>query len=285
MSLQMDDPKSWPKSWDEKVSAADDLYWRVKLILQTVGAELPKTPRRPDVRLILDNISPHHRIFRNPAKHAGDKAEKIAPKGQDNGKGTAVMVMLQGKTLTEQFENAAKLVKRYNLDKEGLSEKFVQALESGEALDLVSEAYGPSDIQAQSDKLVELEWTHDNGQKEVIKPVKGAVCSYGARTAEKQLAFRTVFEQRVQGTRTIAELAQGEGMVVAVSQDWETKEESTRPIVPSVARDFYGEHYNAIPVVNVIAGTETITLVDLKNGQQIERAVDYVLKGNAPKIA
>lgn len=215
-------------------------------------------------------------VFRNPAKHAGDKAEKIPPKGQDNGKGTAVMIMLKGDTLTAQFKNAAALVKRYKLDKQGLSAAFIKALSNGKALDLVAEAYGPADLAAQAAKLDDVKWTGVDGVTETIIPVRGPVCAYGARKAAEETAFRTMYDIYVKGTNTVAELVESEGMIIAVSENWETGAETTRPIVPSVARGFYGEHFDNMPVVRMNS-EGMINTVDLKNGQIVERFVDYRL--------
>ena len=46
-------------------------------------------------------------------------------------------------------------------------------------------------------------------------------------------------------------MVESAGMCVQVSENWETKVETTRPIVPSVAQDFYGVFYDDIPVVTL----------------------------------
>ena len=124
------------QSWQDKVLDADSIWAQVKQALDAKGLELPKTPRRPDVRLILDNVSGMDQVFRNPGDHS-NKAEHIPASGDK----TATMVMVKGDTLAEQFSNAQTLAARYDLGREGLSAAFVNALRSGEAL--CAPAYEP----------------------------------------------------------------------------------------------------------------------------------------------
>jgi len=266
------------QSWQEKVLNADKIWAQVKYILQSNGLDLPKTPRRPDVRIILNNISGTDKLFRNPGDHSS-KAEHVPATGDK----TAAMVMVKSDTLADQFASAAKLVARYNLEQDGLSAAFVQALQSGEALDLVSEAYGPAPFEGQASKLVNVSWQQADGTIDAITPVQGTACAYGARAATDEKAFLTELVIFVQGTSTNAELIEGSGMVVAVSEDWQTKMESTRPIVPSVAKGFYGKHYANIPVVSV-SPDGLVQSIDLKNGIVIELVSDYQVTTPVPKI-
>lgn len=255
------------KSWAEKILSADSIYAQIKHAVEQAGIELPKTPRRPDVRLIVENNSGVDQIFVNPANHAGDKAEVIPADGEQR----AAMVMLSGETLEEQQQAAAQLFAQYDLGNKGLSADFVAAIKADRAGGLVREAYGPAPLQAQADKLNDLVWTQANGNKADIKPVKGLAAAYGARAADKETAFAIKINIAVQGTSTIAETVEGTSIVVAVSSDWQTGAISTRPIVPSVAQEFYGEHYDALPVAT-ITPDGLLQTIDLRNGQTIDIA-------------
>lgn len=257
-------PFNKPQSWKEKTLDADKIWAQISQLLQSKGLTLPQTLRRPDVRLILDNVSGTDKIFRNPGDHS-NKAEKIPSSGDK----TAAMVMVHGDTLATQYQNAATLVKRYKLDQQGLSDSFVQALSDGTALDLVREAYGPAPFTAQSDKLVDVTWEHQNGQKDDITPVRHKACSYGARAAAGEMAFLTEIVVFIKGTGTTPEQVESTGMVIVVSEDWETKAISTRPIVPSVAKEFYGKHFDAIPVVDVHPDG-FVQKIDCKDGTVID---------------
>lgn len=58
-------------------------------------------------------------------------------------------------------------------------------------------------------------------------------------------------------------------MVIAVSKDWQTGGETTRPIVPSVAKEFYGRYFDTMPVVSLHPNGRVMT-IDLKNGTVID---------------
>jgi hypothetical protein len=256
------------KSWANKVLSADAIYAQVKLAAEQAGIELPKTPRRPDIRLIVENITGMDQIFANPANHAGDKAEVIPPYGDER----AAMIMLAGDTLEEQQEAAAQLFARFDLGNKGLSADFVAAIKADRAGGLVREAYGPAPLQAQADKLNDIVWTQASGHTATINPVKGIAAAFGARAADKEIASTIKINIAVQGTSTIAETVEGTSMVVAVSSDWQTGAISTRPIVPSVAQEFYGEHYAVLPIATVTPDG-LLQRINLGNGQTIDIAV------------
>lgn len=262
------------QSWKEKIIDGDKIWQQVKHILQARNLELPETARRPDVRLILDNVSGTDKMFRNPGDHS-NKAEMIPATGDK----TAAMVMVKGDTLTEQFNNAKQLEERYGLSENGLSDRFVQALMSGEALDLVDEAYGPAPFDGQASKLVDVAWEDADGNVTDINPVHGDACAFGARAPADEKAFRTEFVIYVQGTKTTPEKIENEGMVIAISEDWQTGAESTRPIVPSVAEGFYGNGYDNMPVVEVHPDGY-VTSVDLGNGTVIDLNAPEGFKGD-----
>jgi hypothetical protein len=240
-------------TWRQNVLRADDIWAQVESILKDNTETLPKTPRRPDLRLILNNASGAIQMFRNPAGHSS-QAETIPASGDK----TAAMVMLAGDTIEQQQQSAAALCEKYGLLEVGLTSAFTKALAAGEPL--VKEAYGPAPFNGQADKLVDVRWGDLN-----IEPVKTEFCAYGVRAPESELAVRTEIVLLVQGTSTNPEYIENEGMVIAVSEDWKTKEISTRPIVPSVAKGFYGEHYGNIPVVKINA-EGLVQSVDLQNG-------------------
>lgn len=261
----MAEEKQPRRKWQDKILEADKIWAQVRQVLAQRGLELPGTLRRPDIRVILDNRSGLNQVFGNPAKHAGDKAESIPAAGDK----TAAMIMVRGGTLAEQYSNAAKLAARYDLARQGLSVAFVNALHDGSALDLVSEAYGPAPFGEQAAKLVDVDWRDAEGKSAAIDPVVDGACAYGARAATTETAFRTRINLFIKGTSTTPEMIQNEGMVIAVSRDWQTKAVSTRPIVPSVAKEFYGAHYESIPVVE-IHPDGFVQKIDLGNGTVID---------------
>jgi hypothetical protein len=253
------------QTWKQSVLEADRIYAQVKRALAKAKAEMPKTPRRPDIRLIIENNAGKELKFLNPGNHSKGQPEIIPAKGDSK----AVMVMLQGDTLEEQHKNATVLVKNFNLSSEGLSEKFVHALGSDKTSGLVAEAYGPAPYKDQSDKLVDLVWDKSDGAQTNINASKGKLCSYGARAATDETVFRAELVIFVKGTGTTPELMEGEGICIAVSSDWQTGAESTRPIAMNVARDFYGKYFDNIPSVTVDPDGN-VQSIDLKNGKTID---------------
>lgn len=250
-----------PQKWTDKILDADSIWSQVKALLTSQNLELPQTPRRPDVRLILDNVSGTDHIFRNPANHANDKSEHIPGAGDK----TATMVMVAGDTLDQQYANARALYERFNLGERGLSADFVAALKSDRAGGLVAEAYGPAPFSGQASKLVPVDWNNADGRHSSIAPVFGAAGALGARAATTEIALHVQVPVYIRGTGTVAEMIESSGMVIAVSKDWQTGAESTRPIVASVAREFYGENFAKIPAV-VVHPNGHIRSLDLKNG-------------------
>lgn len=244
------------QTWSQKVLAADNIWAQVKETLVNAGVELPKTPRRPDVRMILNNVSGETIQFLNPGNHSGEKQEFIPSDGE---KGTAAMLMLHGDTMEEQQANAAVLDAKYGLAKNGLTKEFAAAL--GQETDLVREAYGPAPFEGQADRLVPLQWGDSN-----IEPhVEGNV-AYGARAPEQETVIRSELAIFIKCEDKTPEKMEMDGMCIAVSSDWQTGEESTRPIVPSVAKEYYGGHYSAMPVVELdVEGN--VASIDLGNGQ------------------
>ncbi len=235
------------KTWEDKVLDADLLWAQVKSLLAHQSLELPKTPRRPDVRLIVKNISGHDISFQNPGNHANGKPEHIPATGDS----TAAMLMIKGSTLDEQHKNAETLFKKYDLGARGLSTEFIEDLMQGKLASLVDEAYGPAPFETQTAKLVDVSWADADGKTSAISPCKGLNAAFGARAATEENVFMAQFHIYVKGTGTTAELVESEGMAIAVSTDWQTKKETTRPIVASVARAYYGDHFEAIPVAIV----------------------------------
>lgn len=258
------------KSWKERVLSADNIWAQVKDILANHQVELPKTPRRPDLRLILKNVTGTTQIFRNPGDHS-NKAEAVPAEGNK----TAAMVMLKGDSLGEQLWAARELCKRYNLESEGLSSNLVQAI-ANQNEPLIKEAYGPAPFEEQAGRLVTLDWvdnyTHEilgtpQSKRITIEPSITDVCAYGVRNPETEAAMRAEFAVMVKGTSTVPERIDNEGIVIAVTEDWKTKGTSTRPIAPAVARTFYGAHYDAIPVIT-LHPDELVMRIDLKNAAQ-----------------
>lgn len=265
------------QTWKDKVVDADSVWSQVKNILASRALDLPETPRRPDVRLILDNLTGVDQLFRNPANHANDKSEHIPGSGDK----TATMVMVAGKTLAEQYANARTLFEKFGLGENGLSPAFLSAIKTDGAGGLVTEAYGPAPFAGQSGKLVDVEWNNADGTTANIAPVFGAAGSYGARAATSETALHAAVHVYVKGTGTTPELIESEGMIIAIAKDWQSGAESTRPIVASVAREFYGQHYANIPAV-VLNPDGQVRSIDLKNGTVIDL---YDERGRAARPA
>jgi hypothetical protein len=252
------------KSWREKVIKADEVWAQIKVLLDKNGVALPATPRRPDVRLIVENVSGSDIQFLNPGDHSGTKQEAIPGTGDKK----AVMVMVRGATLDEQYKNAKTLYETYDLGVKGMSEEFMKALRSGKLSALIDEAYGPAPFKDQSEKLVDVAWAISDTLCATIRPQKGAAASYGARAATNETVFLAKFDIYVQGTATTSELVESDGMCIAISSGWKIKAETTRPIVPSVAQVYYGAHFGGMPAVKV--GLDgTVEKIDLKNGTVI----------------
>lgn len=248
------------QSWSQKVLAADNIWRQVKQALEAAGQELPKTPRRPDVRMILNNNTGEMVQFLNPGDHSGQKQEFIPGDGD---KGTAAMLMLGGDTLEKQQANAAALDAKYNLSENGLTPEFAAALSQEAEAGLVREAYGPAPFEGQASRLVSLAWGDAS-----IEPHQDGHVAYGARAPEMETVMRSEMAVFVHGTGTTPEKMEMEGICIAVSSDWQTGKISTRPIVPSVAQEYYGEHYSGIPVVELdVEGN--VASIDLKNGTPV----------------
>lgn len=263
------------KTWQDKVIEADKIWNQVKEMLAGHGLQLPETPRRPDVRLIINNISGHDVQFQNPGDHSASKPEIIPAAGDK----TAAMVMVRGATLDEQYKNARIIYRKYDLGTQGLSQDFITALAQGELADLVAEAYGPAPFQSQAEKLVDVAWTVLEGKESRIIPEKGTSAAYGARAATEEKVFLAQFHIYVRGTGTTPELVESNGMNIAVSADWKTGSETTRPIVPSVAKVYYGQNFDQIPAV-IVHPDGKVKAVDLKNGVVI--ALDASKPGRTP---
>lgn len=259
--------------WADKTFRGDNLWAQVKSALERTNQKLPLTPRRPDVRLIINNVSGETVEFFNPGQHS-NQPEVISAEGDK----TAAMAMIKGATLDEQMANARELVETFDLAAKGLSPDFVKALGTDATSDLIDEIYGPAPYEGQASKLVTLNWQTVDGADITIDPVNGDACAYGARTAALEKVFLVHAPLMVAGTTTTAEFIESSGMCISVSEDWETKEESSRPIVPSIAKDFYGAHFGNIPVATVDANSGLLKNIDLKNGKIIEMHLVPFLK-------
>lgn len=252
------------QSWQDKVVEGDVIWAQVKSLLDTHGVSLPSTPRRPDVRLIVSNISGTDVRFQNPGDHSASKEEVIPSTGDK----TAVMIMVKGASLTAQAATAKELFKKYNLAEDGLTQRFVDDLKAGKLADYIDEAYGPAPFEEQVSKLVDVTWRAQDGTSATVPPTHGTYAAYGARAATNENVFLAQFQIYIKGTGTTPELAEGYGMNIAVASDWKTGKESTRPIAPSVAKTYYGEYTDNIPVVT-LHPDGWVKQIDLKNGAVI----------------
>lgn len=247
------------QTWSQKVLEADEIYMQVKNILAAEGKELPASPRRPDVRLIINNMSGRYILFLNPGDHSKKMPETIPPHGKER----AAMVMLKGNTLEEQAANAKELVEIFDLADKGLTRKFAKALGTKKTGHLVAEAYGPAPFADQTAELVPLKWQKEDKTTVEIAAVVEKGCAYGVRAAKDEKVFMTEIVLFVKGTNTTPESIENAGMYIAVSSDWKTGVEMTRPIVPSVAKEFYGAYLENIPTVTVTPEGRVLK-IDLK---------------------
>lgn len=233
------------QSWPDKVLRGDDILQQVTALLAAHGKTLPQTPRRPDVRLIVENVSGDAFSFQNPGDHS-NKPERIPSSGD----ATAVMIMLKGDTLDAQQRNAKTLCDTYHLDALGLTGAFIDDMAAGKLGGLVAEAYGPAPFAAQAERLIDLDWEMSGGTHSKIPAHKGAHAAYGARAATLETVFLAKVRIYVQGTGTTPELVEGDGMAIAVDTKADGMQ-TTRPIAPSVARTYYGAHADTLPQVAV----------------------------------
>lgn len=234
-------------SWEQKVLKADALKEAVYQKAYADRIELNTTARRPDIRLILDNMTGKDLSFMNPANHSNGKPESIPGTGDSR----AVMVMLKGNTLEDQQANARTLYEYFNLGEQGITPEFIEALETGRLSALVAEAYGPAPFEKQAGRLEDLDWGNEYGLSTKIKPEKGKHAAFGARPPEQERVFLVKPYIYVEGSNTVPELIPSEGICVAVDTHWETGVETTRPINPTVAKSYYGAAFDQMPVVEI----------------------------------
>lgn len=249
--------------WEEKIFAADSIWEQIKQALAQTNTSLNSTPRRPDVRLIVNNISGQPVSFQNPGQHS-DKPETVPAEGTS----TSAMVMLQGDNLTDQHLAAFELYNRFNLGTQGLTPAFAAFLQTPEARELVKEAYGPAPFEAQSKKLVTVEWKPRNRPATSVSPVFAEASSFGARAATLEKAIIATTKIYVHGTNTIPELMDNKGIVIAITPGDQGAADKTRPIAPDIAEQFYGEDFDKIPVA-VINTEGQVEQIDLRNGSTI----------------
>lgn len=254
-------PFSEPLNWNEKIFQADVIWQQVKAALAQTGTNLDPMLRRPDVRMIINNISGAPVIFQNPGQH-GDKKENVPSEGDK----TAAMVMVAGETLSDQHLNAFEMFNRFALGERGLTEEFVTYIQTPDAREFITEAYGPAPFDTQAKKLVHVEWTPLGRKMTAITPIFTEACAFGARAATTENAFVATLHVYVQGTTTSPELMENKGMVIAVSPN--DGKDTTRPIVPSVATGFYGDHFNRIPIV-LVSDVGHVQSIDLRDGNII----------------
>lgn len=242
------------KTWTEKVLSGDALWQQVKKLLEANGATLPATPRRPDLRLICDNISSQTLEFKNPGDHSS-KHETIPATGDS----TAVMMMIKGDTLADQHRNAQTLVKRYGLATKGFTQELINDMAAGKLSDLIAEAYGPAPFSAQADKLKSVAWPTADGVVQNIDPEFYQAAAFGVGPATQETVFLVDIPMAVHGTGTVAERLESAGIAVAVSTDAQGQDR-TRPIAASVARGYYGGYFESIPVAVASPSGEIHTL-------------------------
>lgn len=272
------DHPSYSKDWNERAFLGLKLWKKVKKVLQENDVELPKTTRRPDVRLVLKNNTDQTIYFLNPGEHSitnQDEVdiahmEKIEP-------GEAAMAMLKGDTLEEQMANAQALVEKFDLLNNGLSEDLIANLSDGSVSSHLKEMYGPSDYDQQANDIVDLNWEHNDGSFSEITKVGSDLCTYGARSQRQSTVMRTTVRFSMQCEGKTPEAFDCEGMCVEISEDYKTKKESSRPQAPTAAREIYGKHYDTIPVVQ-LSPEGLVESIDLKDGSPIIRRTSNVAR-------
>jgi hypothetical protein len=191
-----------------------------------------------------------------------------------DGDKVAAMMMLKVDTLEEQFANAKTLSEKFDLAANGLSTELLRALSRPDVYTKMDEMYGPAPFDDQAAKLEPLNWLNSDGSESVIAPEFGEACAFGARPATNETVFLAKVPVYFKGTGTVPELLEADGMCIAVSKHWKTGEVSTRPIVPSVAKTYYGAHFDSIPVVTVHPD-HGVCMVNLRNGTAPIRHVNY----------
>jgi len=236
--------------------SADDVLAHIRASQEQSGVSPSTTPRRPDLHGIVLNDTGADVSFMNPGGHASNP--EIIPHGQ------SFMIMFKGATLEEQFSSASDLFRRYDLY-HGVSEKFLTALKQGELSQWVAECYGPAPFEKQSGQLTPITWMDADGIRTEIHPVKGPGGAFGVRAPSTEEVYKLVLTSGIStatliGTTTNPENFAGGCNYMAVNQDWQTKDVTTIPIAPEVAKGFYGEHVVDIPTY-VVAADGTVALV------------------------
>lgn len=208
------------------------------------GASIPETQRRPDLRMVVLNTTDADIKFVNPGGHS-DQTEDIPP-------GKAAMLMVQGDTLLEQEHNAEILKARYGVGENRL-QLALSDFNAGKLKGLVNEVYGPVSFDEQAARLVDTTWRAADGSTAVIHPIVTHNEAIGVRPAAEEEVFLVKGKpgDTLRGTDTVAEKFNREGLIaVAVSkgQDGKTR---TRPIDIEVAKSYYGDAFNEIPVIDL----------------------------------
>ncbi len=258
----------------DQVLIGDDIFKQLQSWLEEHGQELPTTPQRPDVRLIINNTGTEDITFKNPAGHSIE--DEVIPYEHPKGK-TAAMFMLHGHTLAEQQQNAAMLDQEYGLSEKGFTSAFLEDFRSGALSGIIKEAYGPAPMQEQAKKFETISWTNEDGTTDTIKPVTGENAAFGIRPPSNEIVFTvrvadTGRPVHLDGSDTSAEklVTCTDGyktIAVEVSpvrdENWQpTGEYTTRPVAPKAAEEAYGQGYHHIPVLDLDEKGQ-ITSVDL----------------------
>ncbi len=239
-------------SWPEKVFQADALWSEVSKLLMIYKTALPSTLRRPDVRLVVENISGVDISFLNPANHTNGKPEHIPAEGDLR----AAMLMMKGASLSDQYKKAHDLVVEFNLATEGISTKFLTALRSGVLQNEIQEAYGPASFSDQMARLEDVIWVDHQGESKQITPLLGLHAAFGARAATHENVFLVDCPMSVEGTQTTPESISSEGICVAVTIDPHSGAHTTKPIAVDVAKTYYGEYFYYMPVAIITPNGE-----------------------------
>lgn len=235
--------------WRQHVARADYVFAQVERALKAAQINLEETPRCPDVRVFARHASAGEPgakpiYFMNPENHAKGGHEELPA----NGPKTAMIIVPapQG-NLSDQFELARYIVEKFGLEN-GITQEAAARIGTPETKGLIDKAYAPCNFEAEAKNLTELTWDTGRGF-ETISPAMAEKIAFGCRPPRGELAMRIEFALFVQGTTTIAEQIENEGMVIAISKHWETGELSSKPIVPSVAKGYYGQGYHSLPLV------------------------------------
>lgn len=177
--------------------AADPVIFNADLILAQIHPQLrgdiSKQDRPSDVRVILRTASLGGQACSFPNHgHPDNEMSTVSFDGE-----SAIMVMPEGETARKQLFSALQIVSR--MQEQGLTHITPEFLnnsivnKSGLSHRFAAQVYGPAPFTAQADRLVDTAIPGQNGNPEIIKPVREDGYAVGMRAPVKEEAFLLVY--------------------------------------------------------------------------------------------